>query len=49
MNKCCPDQQPVKIISFDCGVKSSEWSVCKQHEKDLLFQKHINTIKEVEN
>lgn len=44
--KCCPDK-PTKIISFDCGVQSSEWAVCKNHEKDPLFQKHINKIKEV--
>ena len=47
MNRCCPDQ-PVKIISFDCGVQSTKWSVCKKHEKDPLFQKHIEKIKEVE-
>ena len=49
MNRCCYDL-PVKfVISFDCGVQSSEWSVCEKHEKDPLFQKHINKIKEAEN
>ena len=47
MNRCCSDQ-PVKfIISFDCGVQSSKWSICEKHENDPLFQKHINQIKEV--
>jgi len=48
MNSCCLNQ-PVKIISFDCGVQSSEWFVCKKHENDPLFQKHIKKIKEVES
>ena len=48
MNRCCPDQ-PTKIISFDCGIQLSEWLVCKKHRKDLLFQKYIQKIKEVEN
>ena len=48
MNSCCSNQ-PVKIISFDCGVQSSEWFVCKKHENDPLFRKHIEKIKEVES
>jgi len=48
MNSCCPNQ-PVKIISFDCGVQSSEWSVCKNHENDPLFRKYVAKIREVKN
>ena len=48
MNRCC-NKSPKHLISFDCGVQSSEWSVCEKNEKDPLFQKHINKIKEAEN
>ncbi len=37
MNRCCFDLPVKYVISFDCGVQSSEWFVCKKHENDPLF------------
>lgn len=48
MKKCC--NNPTKYqIEYDCGVQSQKLELCEYHYNlDLVFQRHIKTIKEVD-